>query len=69
VKTRHDKEEGLKSIMSDREIVKENNSSCSPIVYDSIVMCKLRVPHPQALDAPFPFKKDKQRDDILETFK
>jgi len=66
---KHDKDEGLKTMESDHKIDKENDPSPSAVVSDPIVMYELRVPYPQALDAPFPFKKDKQRDDILETFK
>jgi len=33
------------------------------------VTYKPRVSYPQALDTPFHSKKDKQRDDVLETFK
>ena len=58
---KHDKKERLKTL--------ENNPSPSPIVFDSSVTYKLRFPYPQALDVPFPSRKDKQRDDILETFK
>ena len=38
-------------------------------MFDSYVAYKPRVPYPQALDVPFPSRKDKQRDDILKTFK
>ena len=65
----HDKEERPETIESDPEIKKENNLSAFPAVSDLIVPYKPRVPYPQSLDAPFPSKKDEQRDDILETFK
>jgi len=64
-----DKEERPETLESDLEIEKENDPSSSPVVSDPIILYKPRVPYPQALDAPFPSKKDKQRDDILETFK
>jgi len=66
---KHDKDEGLKTMESDREIEKKNDPSPSPVVSDPIVTYELRVPYPQALDASFPSNKHKQRDDILETFK
>ena len=66
---KHDKDEGLKTMESDFEIKKENDPSPSPVVSDPIVAYEPRVPYPQALDTPFPSKKDKQKDDILETFK
>jgi len=65
----HDKKERLKSLESDLESEKENGPSPSPVVFESSVAYKPRVPYPQALDAPFPSTKDKQSDDILETFK
>jgi len=65
----HDKKERLKTLESDLKFEKENEPSLSPVVFDSSVTYKPRVPCPQALDAPFPSRKDKQRDDILETFK
>jgi len=65
----HNKEERPETLESDLEIEKENDLSSSPVVSDPIVLYKPRAPYPQALDAPFPSKKDKQRDDILETFK
>jgi len=36
---------------------------------DLIGTYKPKVPYPQALDAPFPSRKDKHREGILETFK
>ena len=36
---------------------------------DPVGTYKPKVPYSQALDAPFPSRKDKQREDILETFK
>ena len=66
---KHDKDERPKTMESDLEITKENDPSSSPIVSDRTVTYEPRDPYPQALDAPFPSKKDKQRDDILETFK
>ena len=66
---KHDKDERTKTMESDLEIAKENHPSPSPIMSDHTVTCEPKVPYPQALDAPFPSKKDKQRDDILETFK
>ena len=68
-KKEYDKEERPETLESDLEIEKENDLSSSPVVSDPIVLYKPRVPYPQALDAPFPSKKYKQRDDILETFK
>jgi len=65
----HDTEERLKTIESDFESKKENDPSPSSVVSDPSVTYKPRVPYPQALNAPFPSKKEKQRDDILETFK
>ena len=65
----HDKKERLKTLESDLESEKKNDPSPSPAVFDSSVTYKPRVPYPQALDAPCPYRKDKQRDDILETFK
>ena len=65
----HDKKERLKTLESNLESEKEKDPSPSPVVFDSFVTYKPRVPCPQALDAPFPSRKDKQRDDILETFK
>ena len=65
----HDKEERLKTMESDLEIKKQNNLSPSPVVSNPTRTYKTRVLYSQALDAPFPSKKDKQRDDILETFK
>jgi len=65
----HDKEERLKTIESDLDTEKENDPSPCPFVSDPTMTYKPRVPYPHALDAPFPYKKDKQRDDILETFK
>ena len=62
---KHDKKERLKTIESDFESEKENVASPSLVVFDSIVTYKPRVPYPQTLDASFPSKKDKQRDDIL----
>jgi len=38
-------------------------------VSNAIATYKPRLSDPQALDTPFPSKKDKQGDDILETFK
>ena len=54
-----DKEKRLTTIVSDLEIKKEDESSPTPAVSDPIVTHKPRVPYPQALDAPFSFKKDK----------
>ena len=65
----HDKEKRLKTTESDIEFKKDNDSSPSPIVSHPIVAYKPRVSYSQALDAPFPSKKYKQRDDILDTFK
>ena len=56
---KHDKDEGLMTMESNLEIEKENDPSSFPIVSDPIVTYEPRVPHPQALDAPFPSKKDK----------
>ena len=66
---KHDKDERLETIESDIEIEKENDPSPSSVMSNPIVTYEPRVPYPQALDAPFPSKKNKQRDDILETFK
>ena len=65
----HGKEERLKTMESDLESEKENKSSPSPVVLDPTMTYKPRIPYLQALDASFPSKKDKQRDDILVTFK
>ena len=65
----HDKDERLKTIENDLEIEKENDPSLAPLCLNPPVTYKLRVPHPQTLNASFPSKKDKQRDDIFETFK
>jgi len=65
----HDKKERLKTLESDLEFEKENDPFLSPVVFDSSLTYKQRVPYPQALNAPFPSRKDKQRDDILKTFK
>jgi len=63
----HDKK-GLKTLESDLDSEKENDPSPSPVVFNSSVTYKSRVSYPQTLDAPFPSRKDKKRDDILETF-
>jgi len=63
------KKESLKILESDLESEKENDPSPSSVVLDSSMTYKPRVPYRQALDAPFPSRKDKQVDDILETFK
>ena len=55
----HDKLERLKIMESDLEIEKENDPIPSPVVYDSIITYKPRIPYPQDLDEPFPSKKDK----------
>jgi len=68
-KKEHDKEERLKTAECDLETEMENDPSPSRDVLDLIVTCKPRVPYPQASDAPFPSKKDKQRNDILDSFK
>ena len=65
----HNKEERPETLERDLEIEKEKDLSSSPVVSDPIVLYKPRVPYPEVLDAPFPSKKYKQRDDILETFK
>jgi len=65
---KHDKDERPKTMESDLEIAKENHPSPSPIMSDHTVTCEPKVPYPQALDAPLPSKKGKQRDGILETF-
>ena len=65
----HDKKQRLKTLERDLESEKENDPSPSSVVFDSSMTYKPRVPYPQALDAPFPSRKDQQRDDILETFK
>jgi len=64
------KEERLRTMESDLQIEKENNPSPSPAMSNLTMTYKSRVPYPQAffLDAPFPSMKNKQRDDILETF-
>ena len=62
------KRKRLKTIESGLKTKKQNDSSPFPTVSDLIVTYKTRIPCPQALDAPFPFKKDKQRDDIIMTF-
>jgi len=54
----YDKKEAPKTIESDLEIGKENDSSPS-IVSNPIVTYKPRVLYPQALDAPIPSKMDK----------
>ena len=59
-KKEHDKEKRLKSMESDL-----NNPSPSPDMSDPNLTYKPRVPYPQTLDAPFPSKKDKQKDNIL----
>jgi len=41
----------------------------SSLVSNPIVTFKLKVSYPQALEAPFPSKKDKQRYDIVESSK
>jgi len=64
---KHDKEKRLKSIENDLEIERENDPFPS-IVSDPTMTFKLRVLYDQPLDASFPSKKDKLRDDILETF-
>jgi len=56
-------------LKSDLKSKKENDPSPSPVLFDSSVTYEPRVPYPQASDTPFPSRKDKQRDDILETFK
>ena len=58
---KYDKDERPETIESDLEIVKENDPSLSPAVSDHTVTYAPRVPYPQALDAPFPSKKDKQK--------
>ena len=63
----HDEEERLKTMESDLESA--NEPSPSPVVLDPTMTYEPKVPYPQALSAPFPSKQDKQRDDILETFK
>ena len=65
---KHDKDERLKTMESDLEIEKENDLSPSPVLSNPIVTYEPRVLYPQALDAPFLSKEDKQRDGILETF-
>ena len=55
-----------KIIENDHEIDKEDDSSTSPIESTIIVTYKPRSPYPQTLDAPFPSKKAKQRDDMLD---
>jgi len=65
----HDKKERLKTLESGLESEKKNDPSPSPVVFDSSVIYKPMVPYPQPLEVPFPSRKDKQRDDILETFK
>ena len=64
---KHDKDERPETIESDFEIVKENDPSPSLAVSDHTVTYEPRVPYPQALDALFPSKKDKQRDCLLYT--
>lgn len=56
----HDREEKLKIMKSDLEFEKENDPSPSPIVSNPTMTYKSRVSYPQALDAPFPSRKDKQ---------
>jgi len=56
-------------IENDLEIAKGSDPSFSPIMFDPLITYKPRISYPQALNAPFPSKKYKQRDDILETFK
>ena len=56
-------------IKSDHESEKEDDPSPSPVMSNPILIYKLRVPYHQALDTPFSSKKDKQKDDILETLK
>ena len=64
---KHNKEKRPKTNEIDHEI--ENNSSPSSNSSDPVVAYKPRVPYPQILDEPFPSRKDKHREDILETFK
>ena len=66
---KHDKNERLETMESDIEIEKENDSSPSPVIFDPTMTYEPKVPYAQALSTPFPSKQDKQRDDILETFK
>jgi len=68
-KKEHNKDEGSKTIKSNLETKKENDPSPSLIMSDPTVTYKPRVSYPQTLEAPFPSRKDKYRDDILETFK
>ena len=64
----HDKD-APKNLKNDLDIEKENGYFPSYVVSGPIVTYKQRVPYSHALDAPFPYKKDKRRDDIWETFK
>jgi len=68
-KKEYDKEEGVKTIWTHLKTEKDNDRSPIPIMLDPTVTYKPRVPYPHALDALFPSNKDKQRDDILRTFK
>jgi len=65
----HDKKERPKANESNCKIEKENDLAPSLVVPNPISTYRPRVPYPQTLYALFHSKKDKQRDDILETFK
>jgi len=54
----HDRKERLKTLESDLEVEAENDPSPSPVVFNSSVIYKPRVPYLQALDAPFLSRKD-----------
>jgi len=64
---KYDKEERARTNETDCQI--ESDSSPSSNVSDPVRPYKPGVPYLQALDAPFPSKKDKQRENILEIFK
>ena len=64
---KHDKKERLKTNEIDYEIESDSHSPLmclTPLGHTNQV-----VPYPQALDAPFPFRKDKHGEDMLKTFK
>ena len=64
---KHDNKERPKTNETECEI--ESDSPPSSNVFDPVGTYKPRVLYPQALDAHFPFRKDKHKQDILETFK
>ena len=64
---KYDKKKRSKTNETDCEI--ESDLSPSSNVFGPVMTSRARVPYHQALDAPFPTRKDRQREDILEAFR